>query len=62
MDLLAKRTEERPNSKYAKNPPYTQNVKWLLKLSIELGRTTGKCLQRQPDFCELLYFHNARLS
>lgn len=37
LDLLAKRTEDRPNSKYVKNPPYTNNVKWLLKLSIELG-------------------------
>merc|ERR1719322_2099170 len=28
LELLAKKTEDRPNNKYARNPPYAANVKW----------------------------------
>ena len=38
LDLLTKRTEDRPNNKYARNPPYANDVKWILKLSLKLGR------------------------
>nr|CAB3268068.1 zinc finger SWIM domain-containing protein 8 [Phallusia mammillata] len=37
LDLLTKRTEDRPNNKYARNPPYANDVKWILKLSTKLG-------------------------
>jgi len=45
LDLLTKRTEDRPNNKYARNPPYANDVKWVLKLSIKLG------LQYVQQFC-----------
>uniref|UniRef100_H2Y5Y0 SWIM-type domain-containing protein n=1 Tax=Ciona savignyi TaxID=51511 RepID=H2Y5Y0_CIOSA len=45
MDLLTKRTEDRPNNKYARNPPYASDVKWLLKLSVKLG------VQYVQQFC-----------
>jgi hypothetical protein len=45
LDLLTKRTEDRPNNKYARNPPYANDVKWILKLSIKLG------VQYVQQFC-----------
>uniref|UniRef100_F6TS15 SWIM-type domain-containing protein n=1 Tax=Ciona intestinalis TaxID=7719 RepID=F6TS15_CIOIN len=45
LDLLTKRTEDRPNNKYARNPPYASDVKWILKLSIKLG------MQYVQQFC-----------
>ena len=42
LDLLTKRTEDRPNNKYARNPPYANDVKWILKLSIKLGKLALK--------------------
>ncbi|CAG0915760.1 unnamed protein product [Notodromas monacha] len=38
METLATRVhDDRPQAKYAPNPPYADDVKWLLKLAIELG-------------------------
>ena len=37
LDMLTKRTEDRPNMKYARTPSYANDVKWILDLSIKLG-------------------------
>ncbi|WAQ97485.1 ZSWM8-like protein [Mya arenaria] len=38
METLARRVhDERPQTKYAKNPPNGEDVKWLLKLAMKLG-------------------------
>lgn len=37
LELLAKKTEDRTNNKFSRNPPYSSNIKWLLKLSKQLG-------------------------
>ncbi|CAK8682764.1 unnamed protein product [Clavelina lepadiformis] len=45
LELLTKRTEDRPSSKYVRNPPYSNDMKWLLKFSIKLG------MQYVQQFC-----------
>lgn len=47
METLARRVhDDRPQAKYARNPPYGEDVKWLLRISKHLGK-----------FClTLLYF------
>lgn len=38
LDTLARRVhDERPQAKYARNPPYGEDVKWLLRISKHLG-------------------------
>ena len=38
METLAKKVhEDRPQTKYAKNPPNGEDVKWLLHVSFKLG-------------------------
>ncbi|KAF5300151.1 hypothetical protein FQR65_LT09242 [Abscondita terminalis] len=38
MDTLARRVhDDRPQAKYARNPPYGEDVKWLLRISKHLG-------------------------
>ncbi|XP_014261902.1 zinc finger SWIM domain-containing protein 8-like [Cimex lectularius] len=38
METIARRVhDERPNTKYARNPPYGDDVKWLLRIAEKLG-------------------------
>uniref|UniRef100_A0A8D9ETE1 Zinc finger SWIM domain-containing protein 8 n=1 Tax=Cacopsylla melanoneura TaxID=428564 RepID=A0A8D9ETE1_9HEMI len=38
MDTLARRVhDDRPQAKYARNPPYGEDVKWLLRIAAKLG-------------------------
>lgn len=38
LETLARRLiEDRPQAKYARNPPYGEDVKWLLRVSKRLG-------------------------
>ena len=38
METLARRVhDDRPQTKYARNPPYGEDVKWLLAIAIKLG-------------------------
>lgn len=38
METLARRVhDDRPQAKYARNPPYGEDVKWLLQISKRLG-------------------------
>lgn len=38
LDTLARRVhDDRPQAKYARNPPYGEDVKWLLRISKHLG-------------------------
>ena len=38
MESLARRVhDDRPQAKYARNPPYGEDVKWLLRISKKLG-------------------------
>lgn len=38
METLARRVhDDRPQAKYARNPPYGEDVKWLLRISKHLG-------------------------
>lgn len=38
METLARRVhDDRPQAKYARNPPYGEDVKWLLQISKKLG-------------------------
>ncbi|XP_078578412.1 zinc finger SWIM domain-containing protein 8-like isoform X2 [Branchiostoma floridae x Branchiostoma japonicum] len=40
MEMLARRAhDDRPNTKFARNPPYGDSVKWLLGLAMKLGQT-----------------------
>ena len=51
METLAKKVhEDRPQTKYAKNPPNGEDVKWLLHVSFKLGtrpssHTSSSCVQ-----------------
>lgn len=39
LETLARRVhDDRPQAKYARNPPYGEDVKWLLRISKHLGR------------------------
>lgn len=39
METLARRVhDDRPQAKYARNPPYGEDVKWLLRISKHLGK------------------------
>lgn len=43
MDTLARRVhDDRPQTKYARNPPYGEDVKWLLGIAIKLGESGHK--------------------
>ncbi|ELT99043.1 hypothetical protein CAPTEDRAFT_47830, partial [Capitella teleta] len=38
METLARRVhDDRPQTKYARNPPYGEDVKWLLQIAMKLG-------------------------
>lgn len=38
LETLARRVhDDRPQAKYARNPPYGEDVKWLLRISKKLG-------------------------
>jgi hypothetical protein len=38
METLAKRVhDDRPQTKYSRNPPYGEDVKWLLGIAMKLG-------------------------
>ncbi|KAK9507025.1 hypothetical protein O3M35_008857 [Rhynocoris fuscipes] len=38
METIARRVhDDRPNAKYARNPPYGEDVKWLLRIAEKLG-------------------------
>lgn len=38
LETLARRVhDDRPQAKYARNPPYGEDVKWLLRISKNLG-------------------------
>ncbi|XP_050394140.1 zinc finger SWIM domain-containing protein 8 [Patella vulgata] len=38
MEMLARRVhDDRPQTKYARNPPYGEDVKWLLSIAMKLG-------------------------
>jgi hypothetical protein len=38
LETLARRVhDDRPQAKYARNPPYGEDVKWLLRVSKKLG-------------------------
>ncbi|KAK7477763.1 hypothetical protein BaRGS_00030946 [Batillaria attramentaria] len=40
METLARRVhDDRPQTKYARNPPYGEDVKWLLSIAMKLGST-----------------------
>ena len=40
METLARKVhEDRPQTKYAKNPPNGEDVKWLLHVSMKLGHS-----------------------
>ncbi len=42
LESLGRRvTEERPNTKFARNPNYADDVKWLMSVARELGNLTG---------------------
>ena len=49
LELLTKRTEDRPSSKYVHNPPYSNDMKWLLKFSIKLGEPHAATLRANKD-------------
>lgn len=39
LETLARRVhDDRPQTKYARNPPYGEDVKWLLSIGIKLGK------------------------
>ena len=39
METLARRVhDDRPQTKYARNPPYGEDVKWLLSIAMKLGK------------------------
>ena len=39
METLARRVhDDRPQTKYARNPPYGEDVKWLLTIAMKLGK------------------------
>lgn len=45
METLARRVhDDRPQTKYARNPPYGEDVKWLLGIAIKLGKYIKKNL------------------
>lgn len=47
METLARRVhDDRPQAKYARNPPYGEDVKWLLRISKHLGE---RCSAVLPD-------------
>lgn len=40
METLARRVQDdRPQAKYARNPPYGEDVKWLLGVAKKLGKS-----------------------
>lgn len=47
LETLARRVhDDRPQAKYARNPPYGEDVKWLLRVAKKLGGFChGTCLQ-----------------
>ena len=39
METLARRVhDDRPQTKYARNPPYGEDVKWLMSIAMKLGK------------------------
>ena len=46
METLARRVhDDRPQTKYARNPPYGEDVKWLLSIAMKLGEWVGQISQ-----------------
>lgn len=45
LETLARRVhDDRPQAKYARNPPYGEDVKWLLRVAKKLGEfCRGTC-------------------
>ena len=44
METLARRVhDDRPQTKYARNPPYGEDVKWLRAIAVNLGKCVGRC-------------------
>jgi hypothetical protein len=40
LETLARRVhDDRPQAKYARNPPYGEDVKWLLRVAKKLGES-----------------------
>lgn len=65
LETLARRVhDDRPQAKYARQPPYGDDVKWLLQISKKLGKVIRKTQQREGNakvlyICsnEVKYFH-----
>jgi len=46
LETLARRVhDDRPQAKYARNPPYGEDVKWLLRVAKKLGEFCHKTCQ-----------------
>nr|XP_023026588.1 zinc finger SWIM domain-containing protein 8-like [Leptinotarsa decemlineata] len=59
LETLARRVhDDRPQAKYARNPPYGEDVKWLLRISKHLG----KKLQMNPATHQLSCLASGTLS
>ena len=60
LETLARRVhDDRPQTKYAKNPPYGEDVKWLMNIAFKLGVsylhqvwTEGICINTSLMFGE----------
>ncbi|KAH3872208.1 hypothetical protein DPMN_035423 [Dreissena polymorpha] len=56
METLARRIhDDRPQSKYARNPPNGEDVKWLLKLAMKLGNHEVMCYSPTICVCNLIF-------
>ena len=52
METLAKRVhDDRPQTKYSRNPPYGEDVKWLLSISMKLGNELCVTNMRKTLLC-----------
>lgn len=46
LETLARRVhDDRPQAKYARNPPYGEDVKWLLRVAKKLGEFCNRTCQ-----------------
>lgn len=44
LETLSRRVhDDRPQTKYARNPPYGEDVKWLLGIAVKLGKGKNVC-------------------
>ena len=52
LETLSRRVhDDRPQIKYARNPPYGEDVKWLLSVAIKLGETLPSTSKLFSTFC-----------